>query len=267
PAAAAAVHGRLSSAGPLGGSLRGVAERPAVRRSLRTLAGGGVMTAEHNHGHVHGDHDVSQHDPEAAERNKVPLYGKRIYAIRDLLIEKGVLNREDIQEQIDYMEARSPANGARLVARAWVDPAFKQRLLADPKAACLEMGIDASSLTELVVLENTEQQHNLVVCTLCSCYPRAILGRPPDWYKSFAYRSRAVVEPRAIMREFGTELAADVAVRVFGSSADMRYLVFTRRQAAADGMSEEELATLVTRDSMIGVTLAREPARAAAVVR
>ena len=149
---------------------------------------------------------MTQHDPEAAERNKVPFYGKRIYAIRELLVEKGILTREEIQAQIDYMEARTPANGARLVARAWVDPAFKQRLLTDPKAACLEMGIDASSLTEFVVLENTDTQHNLVVCTLCSCYPRPILGRPPDWYKSFAYRSRAVVEPRAIMREFGTEL-------------------------------------------------------------
>jgi len=227
------------------------------------------MSTEHDHAHdQHGHtHDVAQHDPEAAERNKVPFYGKRIYAIRDLLIEKGVLSRDDVQRQIDYMDARSPANGARLVARAWVDPAFKQRLLSNPKSACAELGIDASSLVEFVVLENTEKVHNLVVCTLCSCYPRPILGRPPDWYKSFAYRSRAVVEPRAVMREFGTELAADVAVRVFDSSADMRYLVLPRRPAATDGMSEEELATLVTRDSMIGVTLAREPARAAAVVR
>ncbi|TME42085.1 MAG: nitrile hydratase subunit alpha [Chloroflexi bacterium] len=227
------------------------------------------MSTEHDHAHdQHGHtHDVAQHDPEAAERNKVPFYGKRIYAIRDLLIEKGVLSRDDVQRQIDYMDARSPANGARLVARAWVDPAFKQRLLSNPKSACAELGIDASGLVEFVVLENTEKVHNLVVCTLCSCYPRPILGRPPDWYKSFAYRSRAVVEPRAVMREFGTELAADVAVRVFDSSADMRYLVLPRRPAATDGMSEEELATLVTRDSMIGVTLAREPARAAAVVR
>ena len=226
------------------------------------------MSTEHDHAHdQHGHtHDVAQHDPEAAERNKVPFYGKRIYAIRDLLIEKGVLSRDDVQRQIDYMDARSPANGARLVARAWVDPAFKQRLLSNPKSACAELGIDASGLVEFVVLENTEKVHNLVVCTLCSCYPRPILGRPPDWYKSFAYRSRAVVEPRAVMREFGTELAADVAVRVFDSSADMRYLVLPRRPAATDGMSEEELATLVTRDSMIGVTLAREPARAAAVV-
>src|SRR3984893_9332017 len=156
------------------------------------------------------------------------------------------------------MEARSPANGARLVARAWVDPAFKQRLLDDPKAACAEMGIDASSLTELVVVENTDTLHNLVVCTLCSCYPRSILGRPPDWYKSFAYRSRAVVDPRAIMREFGTELPDDVEVRVVDSSADMRYLVLPRRPSGTDGLTEDELAALVTRDSMIGVTVARQ---------
>src|ERR1051326_4384066 len=204
------------------------------------------------HGHVHGDHDVSQHDPEAAQRNKVPYYGKRIYAIRDLLIEKGILSGEDIQTQIEYMDARSPANGARLVARAWVDPGFKQRLLADPKGACAEMGIDASGLTEFVVLENTEKVHHMVVCTLCSCYPRPILGRPPDWYKSFAYRSRAVVEPRAVMREFGTEVPADVEVRVFDSSADIRYLVLPMRPPGTDGLSEEELASLVTRDSLIG---------------
>ena|SRR5579859_3575650 len=196
---------------------------------------------------------------EAAERNKVPFHGKRIYAIRELLVEKGILTREEIQAQIDTMEARTPANGARLVARAWVDPAFKQRLLTEPKAACLEMGIDASSLTEFVVLENTDTQHHLVVCTLCSCYPRPILGRPPDWYKSFAYRSRAVVEPRAIMREFWTELPDDVEVRVVDSSADMRYLVLPRRPDHTEGLSEAELAALVTRDSMIGVTQAKQP--------
>lgn len=224
------------------------------------------MSGDHDHHHDHEDHaghghahDVTQHDPDAAERNKVPFYGKRIYAIRELLVEKGILTRAEIQRQIDDMEARTPANGARLVARAWVDPAFKQRLLTDPKAACLEMGIDASGLTEFVVLENTDTQHNLVVCTLCSCYPRPILGRPPDWYKSFAYRSRAVVEPRAIMREFGTELADEVEVRVVDSSADMRYLVLPRRPADTEGLTEAELADLVTRDSMIGVTEARHP--------
>jgi nitrile hydratase len=223
------------------------------------------MSGAHNHDHDHDGHghDVAQHDPEAAERNKVPYWGKRIYAIRELLIEKGILTADEVQDQIEYMEARSPANGSRMVARAWVDPAYKERLLNDPKAACAEMGVDASGLTEFVVLENTDRIHNLVVCTLCSCYPRPILGRPPDWYKSFAYRSRAVVEPRAVMREFGTELPEDVEVRVFDSSADMRYLVLPRRPAGTDNLSQEELAALVTRDSMIGVTLAREASKSA----
>ena len=212
-----------------------------------------------DHGHVHHDHDVSQHDPDAAERNRVPYYGKRIYAIRDLLIERGVLSAEDIQREIDYMDARSPANGARLVARAWVDPTFKELLLRDAKAACAQLGIDASGLVEFVVLENTERVHNLVVCTLCSCYPRPILGRPPDWYKSFAYRSRAVVEPRAVMAEFGTVLPASTEVRVFDSSADIRYLVLPMRPPGTEGMSEAELAELVTRDSLIGVTEAKAP--------
>ncbi len=216
-----------------------------------------MSSTDHNHA-GHG-HDVSQHDPEAAERNKVPHWGKRIYAIRELLIEKGILTAADIQHEMDYMEARSPANGSRLIARAWVDPSFKERLLTEPKAACAELGVDATSLTEFVVLENTDTVHHLVVCTLCSCYPRPILGRPPDWYKSFAYRSRAVVEPRAVMREFGTELPADVEVRVFDSSADMRYLVLPRRPPGTERMSEAELASLVTRDSMIGVSQAREP--------
>jgi len=218
---------------------------------------------EHDHGHVHADHDVSQHDPEAAERNKVPFYGKRIYAIRDLLIEKGILSREDVQREIELMDSRSPANGARLVAKAWTDPRFKELLLRDPKAACAELGIDASGVTEVAVVENTEAVHNLVVCTLCSCYPRTILGRPPDWYKSFAYRSRAVVEPRTVMREFGTVLPDSVEVRVFDSSADVRYLVLPRRPDGTDGWTEEQLAALVTRDSLIGVTEAKTPEAAA----
>ncbi|MBV9134570.1 MAG: nitrile hydratase subunit alpha [Chloroflexi bacterium] len=218
---------------------------------------------EHDHGHVHADHDVSQHDPEAAERNKVPFYGKRIYAIRDLLIKKGILSREDVQREIELMDSRSPANGARLVAKAWTDPGFKELLLRDPKAACAELGIDASGVTEVAVVENTEAVHNLVVCTLCSCYPRTCLGRPPDWYKSFAYRSRAVVEPRTVMREFGTVLPDSVEVRVFDSSADVRYLVLPRRPDGTDGWTEEQLAVLVTRDSLIGVTEAKTPEAAA----
>ena len=192
------------------------------------------------HDHPHPKHELSD-------------CAKRIYAIRELLIEKGVITPEDIQRQIDYMEARSPANGARLVARAWVDAKFKARLLADPRAACAEMGIDATSINEFVVLENTEKLRHLVVCTLCSCYPRPILGRPPDWYKSLNYRSRAVNDPRGVMREFGQELSDDVEVRVHDSTADIRYLVLPLRPPGTEGMGEKELARLVTRDSMIGV--------------
>jgi nitrile hydratase len=139
------------------------------------------------------------------------------------------------------------------VARAWVDPAFKQRFIADPKAACAEMGIDATAINEFVVLENSKKVRHMVVCTLCSCYPRPILGRPPDWYKSFNYRQRSVADPRGVMREFGVELPDDVEVRVHDSTADIRYIVLPLRPAGTEGWSEENLAKLVTRDSMIGV--------------
>lgn len=199
-----------------------------------------MTTATPEHGHDHPKHELS---PGA----------RRIYAIRDLLLEKGVITEKDIQCQIDYQEARSPANGAKLVARAWVDAAFKERFVADPKAACAEMGIDASAINEFVVLENTERVRHMVVCTLCSCYPRPILGRPPDWYKSFNYRQRSVVDPRGVMREFGLDLPDNVEVRVHDSTADIRYLVLPVRPAGTEGWSEADLAKLVTRDSMIGV--------------
>jgi nitrile hydratase len=191
-------------------------------------------------GHEHPKHELSN-------------YAKRIYAIRDLLLEKGVITDKDIQCQIEYQEARSPANGAKLVARAWVDPAFKARFIADPRAACAEMGIDATSINEFVVLENTERVRHMVVCTLCSCYPRPILGRPPDWYKSLNYRQRAVNDPRGVMREFGLVLPDDVEVRVHDSTADIRYLVLPLRPKGSEGLSETDLAKLVTRDSLIGV--------------
>lgn len=186
-------------------------------------------------------------------KNELGYFAKRIYAIRDLLVEKGVISENDIQCQIDYQEARSPANGAKLVARAWVDPAFKARFIANPKAACAEMDIDATALNEFVVLENTAQVRHMVVCTLCSCYPRPILGRPPDWYKSLNYRQRSVVDPRGVMHEFGLDLPEDVEVRVHDSTADIRYLVLPIRPEGTDGWSEADLAKLVTRDSMIGV--------------
>lgn len=204
-----------------------------------------------NRSDVHHAADTGEDQPHP--EHELGYYAKRIYAIRDLLIEKGVITQDDIQRQIDYQEARSPANGAQLVARAWVDPAFKKRLISDPKATCAEMGIDATSINEFVVLENTERVRHLVVCTLCSCYPRPILGRPPDWYKSLNYRSRAVNDPRGVMREFGQELPDDVEVRVHDSTADIRYLVLPLRPRGTERMNEQELARLVTRDSMIGV--------------
>ena len=193
------------------------------------------------HGHEHPKHVLSEH-------------ARRVYAIRDLLLEKGVLTEDDIQTQVEYQEARSPANGAKLVARAWIDPAFRQRLIDDPKAACAELGIDATSINEFVVLENSEQVRHMVVCTLCSCYPRPILGRPPDWYKSFNYRKRSVADPRGVLREFGTELPDDIEVRVHDSTADIRYIVLPVQPPGTEGWSEEDLARLVTRDSLIGVT-------------
>ena len=202
--------------------------------------------------------DAHDHPHEEAGSGRATSpYAARIRAIETLLLEKSVLTEAEIQDRISYMEARSPANGARLVARAWVDPGFKARLLSGTKGAAMELGIDASGPVEFVVVENTPQVHNLIVCTLCSCYPRAILGRPPDWYKSFNYRSRAVKEPRAVMREFNFEPPEDVEVVVHDSTADMRYMVLPMRPPGTEGMDEEELAALVTRDSLIGTDVPR----------
>jgi nitrile hydratase alpha subunit len=208
-------------------------------------------------GHAHEPN--GEHPPHPGTHGDAPPnpYSQRIRAIASLLIEKGICTQDDLDRQIALQESRTPADGGRIVARAWVDPAFKARLLADPKAACAELGIDATSIPRLVVLENTDAMHHLVVCTLCSCYPRAVLGRPPDWYKSFNYRSRAVLEPRAVMREFGYEPGEDVEIRVHDSTADVRYLVLPQRPRGTEDLSEAELARLVTRDSLVGVTTAR----------
>ena len=199
--------------------------------------------------HEHGPEE----EHEAGPRHELSHWAKRAYAMRDILIEKGVVTEDDIRQQAEFTESKTPANGARLVARAWTDPDFKAKLMADPKKVCAEMGIDASTLNEFVILENTDRVRHMVVCTLCSCYPRPILGRPPDWYKSFNYRKRAVNDPRGVMREFGLEVDEDVEVRVHDSTADMRYLVIPARPAGTEGLSVEELEKLVTRDSMIGV--------------
>jgi nitrile hydratase len=168
-----------------------------------------------------------------------------------------------VRQGIDWLVSRSPADGARLVARAWVDPEFKQRLLADAREAAAELGLNAGPSPVVMAVENTEDVHHMVVCTLCSCYPRALLGPPPAWYKSMPYRSRAVSEPRGVLSEFGVALDPDVELRVLDSTADIRYLVIPRRPEGTEDMSEEELAALVTRDSMIGVA---QPARPAAAV-
>ena len=193
----------------------------------------------------------NDHTHEEPRHERSP-WAARIRAIEGLLEERGVFSREEVEAQVAYMEARTYENGARLVARAWVDPVFKERLLADTKEAAAELGIDASGTIEFATVENTDEVHNVIVCTLCSCYPRAILGRPPDWYKSFAYRSRVVAEPREVLREFGLELPENKRIAVHDSSADLRYLVLPQRPEGTEGMSESELAALVTRDSLIG---------------
>jgi nitrile hydratase len=179
-------------------------------------------------------------------------------SLRELLVEKGHLTEAQIQRQVEDMRARTPERGAKVVARAWVDPGYKERLLSSGTKACEEIGLDVPGL-KLVVVENTPGVHNVIVCTLCSCYPRNLLGIPPDWYKSRAYRSRMVREPREVLKEFGTSIPLDTQVRVHDSTADMRYLVLPMRPALTEGWSEERLAALVTRDSMIGVSLPRSP--------
>jgi len=206
------------------------------------------MAGPHNHGH---DHDHS-HDP--IEMADVPGYYEVMEtAIRELLIDKGLIAANDIRRQIDVLDSRTPAVGAQVVARAWTDSAFKERLLADGRAGCEELGITFYDDTQLIVLENTEQVHNLIVCTLCSCYPRPVLGLPPDWYKLKPYRARAVSEPRKVLAEFGTVIREDVEIRVSDSTAVVRYLVLPRRPAGTDGWSTDALAAIVTRDAMIGV--------------
>ena len=174
-------------------------------------------------------------------------------AVRELLIEKQVISAGEIRRMLEVMDSRTPALGAKLAARAWVDPEFKNRLLADGRAACEELGISFFEDTRLLVLENTDRVHNLIVCTLCSCYPREVLGLPPDWYKLKPYRARAVKEPRAVLAEFGTVIPDDVEIRVSDSTSMLRYLVLPQRPKDTEGFSEEQLAALVTRDAMIGV--------------
>ncbi|MBC6439006.1 MAG: nitrile hydratase subunit alpha [Rhodospirillales bacterium] len=205
------------------------------------------MSETRDHAHSH----PFQPDDDAGGQTEHMLL---VRAMRELLVEKGVYSAEDERRAIERMDAISPTGGARVVARAWTDPAYKQRLLADGSAAVRELGLEIGP-TRLIVVENTGNLHNVIVCTLCSCYPRYVLGIPPAWYKARAYRSRVAVEPRKVLAEFGTDLPDSVEIRVHDSTADMRYMVLPARPAGTGGWDEDALASIVTRDCMIGVSL------------
>ena len=214
------------------------------------------MGSDDHHQHAgHGDHD----HPGMAGDIALSERARRLLAMEELLVERGVIGPDDVRRVRDVIAARSPVDGARVVARAWIDPAFKRRLLEDPRVALAGLGYPLVSGAKLVVVENTEKVHHLVVCTLCSCYPTSLLGSPPDWYKSFPYRSRAVVDPRGVMREFGLEVGEDVEIRVVDSAADFRYMVLPLRPEGTERMGEEDLVALVTRDSLVGVGVPNQP--------
>jgi nitrile hydratase subunit alpha len=218
-----------------------------TRRDFLTAAAataGAAMTPDLNHAHQHEhEHQAVPSDP-----------ALRVKALESLLVEKGLVDRAALDALVDTYEHKiGPRNGARVVARAWTDPAYKQRLLTDADSAIAELGYGGMQGEHMAVVENTPKVHNMIVCTLCSCYPWPVLGLPPVWYKSAPYRSRAVIDPRGVLREFGLELAEDVEVRVWDSTAELRYLVLPERPVGSEKLSEEELAALVTRDAMVGV--------------
>jgi nitrile hydratase subunit alpha len=215
------------------------------RWRARSRKGGSVLMSDHDHGHDGSD----MSDVEA-----------RVRALETLLVEKGYIDPEALDALVETYETRiGPRNGARVVARAWSDPAYRERLMADATAAIAELGYSGRQGEHIVAVENRAGGHNLVVCTLCSCYPWSVLGLPPVWYKSPPYRSRAVIDPRGVLAEFGVELPAKAEIRVWDSTSEIRYLVIPERPAGTDGWSEERLAALVTRDSMIGVGFALAP--------
>ncbi len=205
---------------------------------------------EHDHHHDH-DHQVVPSEP-----------ALRVKALESLLVEKGIVDRAALDALVDTYENKiGPRNGARVVARAWVDPNYKARLLADANDAMADFGFLSKQGDRMVVVENTSRVHNMIVCTLCSCYPWPVLGLPPVWYKSAPYRSRAVIDPRGVLREFGVELSEDVEVRVWDSTAELRYLVLPERPPGTEQLSEDELAALVTRDAMVGVAKVSPPSK------
>ncbi len=228
--------------------------------NVLTAAAGAAVTpglvaeaAEHDHDREH-DHPLVPSDP-----------ALRVKALESLMVAKGLVDRAALDAVIEAYEHKvGPRNGARVVARAWVDGAYKQRLLTDSTAAIAELGYGGAQGNKMVVVENTPRVHNLIVCTLCSCYPWPVLGLPPVWYKSAAYRSRSVIDPRGVLREFGLELAEDVEVRVWDSTAELRYLVLPERPAGTETMSEAALSALVTRDAMVGVARVILPREGAA---
>jgi nitrile hydratase alpha subunit len=203
-------------------------------------------------------HNHDDHHPIDADAT-LGYYEVMETAVRELLIAKKLIGPEEIRRQIEVLDSRTPALGAQVVVKAWLDPAFRSRLLTDGRAACEELGISFYDDTQLIVLENTDKVHNLIVCTLCSCYPRPVLGLPPDWYKLKPYRARAVIEPRAVLAEFGTHIPDDVEIRVSDSTAMVRYLVLPLRPAGTEAYTESQLTALVTRDTMIGVVQATIP--------
>lgn len=218
------------------------------------------MSADHHH--PHHDHDGT-HDPHAPVNEAhgvTPESALLERALRELLIEKNVFSADDLRRQIELTESRTPELGAQVVAHAWCDPQYKTRLLTDAKPAIEDfLGIDLNLTPALTVVENTPARHHVICCTLCSCYPRAVLGIPPAWYKSPEYRARVVREPRAVLAEFGTRLPDDVQICVVDSTADMRYIVLPLRPAGTERLSEDDLVTLITRDSMIGVSVLSAP--------
>ena len=212
---------------------------------------------EHTHGHDH-DHDHDRTFQPDIEDSAFTHHQVMAEALGELLIEKGVFSADDLRRQIEDLDSRTPALGADVIARAWTDADFKAKLLDNVNEATESIGVDAGDIP-IRAVENTPDTHNLIVCTLCSCYPRGLLGPPPDWYKSRAYRSRTVREPRAILEEFGTTIPDDVEVRVHDSTADLRYIVLPMRPAGTEGMDADALAKLVTRDCLIGVSLPDTP--------
>ena len=213
--------------------------------------------AAKKHAHDHGDHAHDDHAPVTEHDDGPPSEFEIVSrAMQEILEAKGVITAEQVRRRMEQFEEDFPYRGSRVAARAWVDPEFRKRLLEDGKAACAEMGVELE-VERLIALENTPEVHNVIVCTLCSCYPRALLGMPPTWYKSRNYRSRVVFEPRAVLREFGTELPDNVTVRVHDSNADMRYMVIPMRPPETEGWSEEQLAEILTRDTLVGVTVPR----------